>query len=420
MNDKKLLYISNRVFWPPIGGHEVEMFHYCRGLHEQYRYCLDVYTFETPDMLNLADKPKFLNRIYAAHPISKAAKIKNLLCQSAFGKQKWPLQCSLYYSDENVAEIQSLTENNQYDSIIVDMVRLAPYFEAFQYLKCKKILDIDDTLSKRYRRQLDSMGVKTNIAGQYNNKLPTVLQKLLRSSAVKRFVLNREISRMEWAETYYSGLYDYVIFVSPIETEEFNRKNRTEKAVTVSLGVDYPFYSEKLPVVKQAGTATFVGNMATAANADSVRMIIDKVLTHCKKLKKLVLIGNCPEELSKEYCGNERVHFIGKVPDLRATVEVGQVFLAPLAYGTGIKTKILEAMAMGMPVVTNSVGAEGILGQNGVQWFVSDDAAQIGKYVDLLLDSPEVCERIGKEAQAFVKAQFQWETIFHQFAKLGL
>lgn len=38
MKDKKLLYISNRVFWPPMDGHEVEMFHYCRGLHEKYGY----------------------------------------------------------------------------------------------------------------------------------------------------------------------------------------------------------------------------------------------------------------------------------------------------------------------------------------------------------------------------------------------
>ena len=43
---KKLLYISNRIFWPPMGGHEVEMFHYCRGLHESCGYDIDVYVFD--------------------------------------------------------------------------------------------------------------------------------------------------------------------------------------------------------------------------------------------------------------------------------------------------------------------------------------------------------------------------------------
>lgn len=229
-----------------------------------------------------------------------------------------------------------------------------------------------------------------------------------------------EIPRMEMAEKKYSELFDRVIFVSPIETNEFNKKYRTNKAVTVSLGVDYPFFSEKLPVKKDDGKVTFVGNMATPANADSVRYIIDQVLPNSRMIKNIVFVGKCLESLREEYEKNEKVFFTGKVDDLRMYVEGGMVFLAPIAYGTGIKTKILEAMAMGMPVVTNSIGAEGIPGVNGKHWYVSDDSKEIAHFVDDLLMSQDMCDEIGKNAQKFVEATYQWDIIFEQFKELGL
>lgn len=179
--------------------------------------------------------------------------------------------------------------------------------------------------------------------------------------------------------------------MSPIETDEFNKKYNTNKAVTVSLGVDYPYFSEELSVKKDNGRVTFVGNMATPANADSVRYIIDQVLPKSKNIKSLFFVGNCPESLREEYRENNKVHFTGKVDDLRIHVEQGMVFLAPIAYGTGIKTKILEAMAMGMPVVTNSIGSEGIPGVNGQHWYVSDDPKKIAQYADELLISSQKC-----------------------------
>ena len=186
------------------------------------------------------------------------------------------------------------------------------------------------------------------------------------------------------------------------------------------MGVDYPYYSETIEVEREYGTASFVGNLKTAANVDSVRMIINQVLPLCRKLKKMDFIGECPDYLSKEFENNERVRFTGRVEDLRPYVEATNMFLSPLAYGTGIKTKILEAMAMGMPVVTNSIGAEGIPANNNVQWLVSDDPSKLAEYVDYLIENPDEGERIGKEAREFVKKDFQWDHIFLQFSRLQL
>lgn len=420
MEKKKLLYISNRIFWPPMGGHEVEVFHYCRGLHEKFGYKIDVFAFDDIKKTENKEKPPFLNDVYYSDRITALTKLHNILCKSFVAKEKWPIQNSLYYSKKNANNIKELIKEKDYDVIIVDMIRLATYYSAISNFECKKILDIDDTLSKRYKRQLHALTSKTSIAGQYNEKLPLFIQKILQSPAVKKLVLKIEIPRMELAEKRYADLFDRVIFVSPIETDEFNKKYQTNKAVTVSLGVDYPYFSKEIPVNKDKGRVSFVGNMATPANADSVRYIINQVLPHSKNISSIVFVGNCPDSLREEYCNNNKVIFTGKVDDLRIYVEEGMVFLAPIAYGTGIKTKILEAMAMGMPVVTNSIGAEGINGINGQHWFVSDDPIEIARYTDELLTSKHMCDEMGSKARKFVENFYQWDIIFEQFRELGL
>ena len=289
---KKLLYICSRAFWPPMGGHETEMYYYCRGLHEILRYSIDVYIFDERDVISIDNKPAFIDQVFIAESIARFIKIKNIVTKSVINHKPWPIQCALYYSKANYNKIQKIVSEDKYDAVVVDMVRLAPYFFAFEDFTQKRILDIDDTLSKRYRRQLKLLDKKTVIAGQYNEKLPGFVQKILSSRLIKKAVLKFEIPRMERAEQYFGDLYDNAIFVSSIETDEFNKKYGGNKAVTVAMGVDYTFFSEECQIEIESGTASFVGNMKTAANADSVRMIVDKILPLSKQLKKLYLIGD--------------------------------------------------------------------------------------------------------------------------------
>lgn len=91
-----------------------------------------------------------------------------------------------------------------------------------------------------------------------------------------------------------------------------------------------------------------------------------------------------------------------------------------LLYGTGIKTKILEAMAMKMPVVTNSIGAEGIHARNNEHWYVSDNYDELARKIDELLLNEDLRKKMGENSQKFVKDFFQWDIVFEQFKKLNL
>ena len=97
-----------------------------------------------------------------------------------------------------------------------------------------------------------------------------------------------------------------------------------------------------------------------------------------------------------------------------------EVFLSPIAYGTGIKTKIVEAMAMGVPVLTNSVGKEGILAESEKEIVVSDDMKVLASWVDSLLSDPELAARIGNAGQQFSYNYFRWEKVFEVYREMGL
>ena len=152
---KKLLFITTRLFFTTNSGRKLSLYHYCRGLYEKYGYDIYLFTFLEGDQVfedELKNKPYFIKEVYRASEIGAITKIGNLFFKSLFSK-KWPLQCSLYYSQTNVNRIRQLCGEHHFDVVITDMIRTAPYIDGLEGVPVK-ILDMDDLLSKRYEREL--------------------------------------------------------------------------------------------------------------------------------------------------------------------------------------------------------------------------------------------------------------------------
>ena len=86
-----------------------------------------------------------------------------------------------------------------------------------------------------------------------------------------------------------------------------------------------------------------------------------------------------------------------------------------MTFGSGIKTKNLEAMAMGLPVVTTTIGAENIDAKNGHDWFVVVESERFADQVVSLLLTSEGRREMGKCASAFVNDKFSWDVAEKQF-----
>ncbi len=89
-----------------------------------------------------------------------------------------------------------------------------------------------------------------------------------------------------------------------------------------------------------------------------------------------------------------------------------RIFIAPLQSGSGTKLKVLNAMSMQMPILTTSIGAEGIELENGVNALIADDAESFANNIKRLEQNPSMATRLGEAARETIKEKYDWECIF--------
>ena len=411
---KKLLFVTTRVFWPTDSGRKYSLYHYCRGLFEKYGYEIYIYSFvENNEKSEYLPLPFFIKELKLEKKITKFNKISNLLCKSTLGR--WPFQNSIYFNKKNLKEIRNYSSIIQPDAVIVDMIRLAPYIKAFESLKCKKILDMDDLLSERYKNQLKNTS-NGDVFGAFSKK--SNFNKLVNFKFVKRMVLKSEAKRVYKFEKKYGMKYDKVIFVSDKETKIYNDSIGTDRAITIRVGVDYSYYDEIQNIPKKKGYLAFLGNLKYSPNFSSLKLIVDYILPNLDFDYKLIVIGNTTQDIIDEF-NSDKIVFTGRIDDLRTTLLECEMFVSPIAYGSGVKTKILEAFALGIPVVTNDLGIEGLDGADQVIK-VENDFSKMACLINEYHSKEELLDNISLAEKKLVKECYQWDNIFDNFKLLDL
>lgn len=417
---KNALVILSRYLWPVDGGRKESLSHYLKELYDNYKYNITVMCFlEASQSIKEEEIPYYIQEIVLLEDVRLLEKVRNVF-KYTLNTPKWPFQCSLYFSEKNKNVIQKYVEEINPDLIFTEMIRTCSYYEAFENTNAITLANLDDLLSLRYRRQIETKNTSANFAGAYGDKLPNWINKIISRGVIKKVVLGMESRRCAiWEKKFYE-LYDYSLMTSNIERDKLNSVMNGNKAKTLTVGVDCEYYGESINRKKDEKGLSYVGNFSVASNQDTLKMLIEDILPLMKRDYKLYVIGKCPDYLKNKYSINEKIEFCGRVDDLREYVKSTAVFFAPIAYGTGVKTKIVEAMAMGMPVITNSVGIEGIHAEVGKDIIVKDDYESLAKEADRLLKDVKVREEIGYNAKKFAENTFRWEKVFEVYKEIGL
>lgn len=414
-NKKRILFILTRKFWPTNSGHDVVLHNYCKCLYKLFNYEIYVYYFSNNKLIN--KKPDFIKEEKKAPKVNFYCKLKNIIWNTFLFNKK-PLQMALYESQYCFNDIQKYCLKIKPNIVYFDMVRLSMYKEAISP-QIKKILMMDDLLSKRYYRQINNNNSRGNILGYYANFMPKYISKLFNNNFLKNIILNFEAKRMEKWEKKSCLDFDYVTLVSPIEVKALKEKTKKDNIVCVPMVVDCNNFIGKPNLL--SNDLVFVGNFSYAPNVDSLAYIIDEVFPYIKSSKVyLNVIGFCPETIRKKYSNKPFINFRGRVNDLKNEVQSSLIFLAPIVYGTGIKTKIIEAMAMGMPVITNEIGAEGIHAKRDIAFIVKESAKEIALAVDRLIENKELCLEMGKNAAMYVEKNHNWKNMYDAFIELDM
>ncbi len=146
----------------------------------------------------------------------------------------------------------------------------------------------------------------------------------------------------------------------------------------------------------------FIGGFRHPPNLDGLRWFMQKiwhlVLTNVPEAH-FIIIGSYPTDAIYQFGKHPGVTVSGYVPDTTPYLDQAMVSVAPLRYGAGMKGKVNEAMASGVPVVTTSVGAQGLQATSGEHLFIADEPEMFAHAVIELLQNPKRGERIGLAGQ---------------------
>lgn len=343
---------------------------------------------------NINCQPSYLKKVETLNYPNFFSKLLNLVKFTFFGFQ--PLQISVVYSSKERKKFEKIVNGIHPDIIICDMLRLSKYMSNLRK-KYRTIMDVDDLLSKRYLRSLYIPNI--DALGQFNSSLPNVVSKIIHTLKMDKLILKIEAKRMKRIEEKSATNYNKLVLVSPLETEEFNRTLRTTAAVCWPTCVKYSMSVEEKYNDKQL---CYLGNMDYLPNQITLDYIISNILNKLSKDYKLLVIGKCSNETKEKYKQYNFVSFTQEVPSVEPYVKSSLCLLAPIQYGSGVKTKILEAMGFGVPVITTTIGAEGISAKNEEEIFVTDTDDKTLEYISQLADK-KVRNAVARKALDFIK-----------------
>lgn len=174
---------------------------------------------------------------------------------------------------------------------------------------------------------------------------------------------------------------------------------------------------------EQPDTLVFTGTMDFRPNVDAVTWFAREVWPLIKKEKpqaRFTIVGRRPAPAVEALKAVAGIEVTGEVSDARPYIRRSQLYVVPMRMGGGVRYKVLEALAMAKPVVTTTLGADGIALQPGHDALLADSPAEFAQTVLALLDDPARGQELARNGRAFVEKHFDWRKIVPQLDKVLL
>jgi glycosyltransferase involved in cell wall biosynthesis len=210
---------------------------------------------------------------------------------------------------------------------------------------------------------------------------------------------------------------DAVVVASRHEADAFAVLSGEDRTIVIENGISTFPSPWRAP---NSATLLYTGSLTYGPNAEAVQYLINDILPHialAENSVRLVVTGRLPDTIP-DTCRHPRVEYTGRLDRLDPIYHSARVFVAPILSGTGTRIKILEAMAIGMPVVTTSKGIEGIPATSGQHVLIVDDPAMFADAVVRIITDDSLANQLGVGGRAFVQQHANWESSANRLCSL--
>jgi glycosyltransferase involved in cell wall biosynthesis len=243
----------------------------------------------------------------------------------------------------------------------------------------------------------------------------------LAADPLRRRYFQKQWYRMYAFERNQCRRFDHVISVSPEDLAWFSIEYGAAHVSSIPTGVDTVYFRPSLAARAAPMELVFTGSMDLAPNEDAASYFATEILPILSATAsdvKLSIVGRDPtagvQELARR---DSRVHVTGRVADVRPYLERAAVVIAPLRIGGGTRPELLEAMAMEKPIVSTTIGVDGLPVRDGEHLLIADTPERFASAVKRLLDEPGFARELGRRAAALVRSEFTWSRVAARFAE---
>jgi glycosyltransferase involved in cell wall biosynthesis len=209
-------------------------------------------------------------------------------------------------------------------------------------------------------------------------------------------------------------------FVSQKDLDEQRKLGVSVELKVIPLAVDTDYFA---PANTSAPSSTLVfhGNLSYEPNVEAVLEFANFILPELKKELsdiEFLVVGSSPSQAIKDLGTTGAIRLVANPDDLRPFIQSSTVYVCAMRLGTGMKTKLLEAMAMEKPIVAYPEAVGGIDFANDAHFLVANDRQVFSNFVRMLLNSPEKRAAIGKSARSLVLEHYSWNSRAHELEEL--
>ncbi len=377
----KILQICKKIPYPTKDGETIAIWNLSKGLHDAghevtiLAITTPKHHFEVDELPENIKNIAHFDTVFINTSVSVFEAVANLLTKQSYNIYR-------FVSAKFKRKIADYLQQNDYDIIQLEGVYLAPYISTIRSYTTAPVV---------MRAHNIEFEIWERLAEQESNWLKKIYLQLL-ARRLKRFELEK------------LSEYDALVPISTKDAAYFQAFGFSKPLLTIPASVDFDEYINDNREDIQFPSVFFIGSLDWMPNQEGLIWLIEKVwpkvLEQHPELVLTIAGRNAPDWLKKQNYTN--IKLIGEVNSAIEFMQSKALMVVPLFSGSGMRVKIIEAMALGKAIVATSIAAEGIACTHQQNILLADTVDDFANYLLQLLADKSACQQLGAAAQQFI------------------